>query len=319
MAAQTRMKITRNIHRHAAALCLALLLLAAASRAADSPWSNIAGLIGSRRGTAVPTTSTAQGPAQPLPAAGTPAIPALAEVPLEGAATTALAMRTGSAASALAALSTTSATAAAAIGAALDGKNPELAKTLDLGHESEETEALLATNLFKKPDILRLLGNNPRFVYNPQERTDPMVVPWVRRAAIFKELSAQADKLMADKKFDQAVVLYQRILQLNDQRFTPIAHAKLVAIAEQQNAAALALLNSAKTAEPPVVLPPWVQDNTTGVIISRDRNMCLVGNYMLHIGDSVPDFPDVKVAAIAQSKVVYRIKAKTFEVSLKTD
>lgn len=319
MTAQTRTNTTRSLRRGGAAF-LALLLFAAAGRtaAAESPWSNIATMITTRRNAALSALTTATTPsATPaVPVMNTPALPALAEVG-GGATTGALAMRMGSAATALAALDTTTATATAGAMAAVKSGDP--AKTLDLGHESEENEALLATNLFKRPEILQLLGDAPRFIYNPRERPDPMVVPWVRRAAIYKELSSLAEKLASEKKFDAAVVLYQRILALNDERYNGIARAKLVAIAEMQNASALAALNATRTMEPPVVLPAWVQDNTTGVIISRERDMCLVGNYMLHVGDAVPDYPDVKVATIAPSKVVYIIKNKSFEVTLKAN
>lgn len=320
MTAQTRTNTIRSLRRGGAAF-LALLLLALAGRAAaESPWTNISGMIATRRNAALSamTTATAPSATPAVPVMNAPALPPLAEAaPGAPATSTALAMRMNSASTALAALGATTATAAAT--ATADAKSGGDAKTLDLGRESDENEPLLATNLFKRPEILQLLGDAPRFIYNPLERPDPMVVPWVRRAAIYKELSALAEKMTADKKFDEAVVLYQRILALNDERYNGIARAKLVAIAELQNASALAALNATRATEPPVVLPAWVQDNTTGVIISRERDMCLVGNYMLHVGDSVPDYPDVKVATIAQSKVVYKIKNKSFEVSLKTN
>lgn len=293
-----------------ALLALAALLLAGTAEA-TSPWESIANMIKAKQqaqltsGT-TPTTATL---APPAINAAPGAAPLLKETPYEGdaaAATTASQPRlTGSAASALALIQGTTQPLAA------DGP----AKALNLGLESEENEELLATNLFKNGEIRRLLGDEPRFIYDPADRPDPMVAPWVRRAAIYKELSATAEALTTQGEYDKAVAVYQRILQLNDPRFNGAVHAKLTAIAERQNAAAMAAVQ-AQTQVEHIELPAWIHDNTTGVIISPGRDMCLVGEYMLRLGDSVPNYPEVKISQIAPSKVVYQIRNQTFEVVL---
>lgn len=298
------------------ALTTALLLAAtlmAGTAEAKSPWESIAEMIKAKQqAQATSTTTQTASLAAPL-AQGAPSVgPLLQETPYEGdaAATTASQTRmTGSAATALASMVGTTQTQAAKA----DPSDP--AKALNLGLESDENEGLLATNLFKNKEIRRLLGDEPRFIYDPADRPDPMVAPWVRRAAIFKELSVVAEMLTAQGEFDQAVAVYQRILQLNDPRFSGVVHAKLTAIAERQNAAAVAAIQ-AQTAVENIELPAWIHDNTTGVIISPGREMCLVGEYMLRLGDSVPNYPEVRICEIAPSKVVYQIRNKTFEVVL---
>lgn len=186
----------------------------------------------------------------------------------------------------------------------------------NLGREVEENEALLATDLFKKPEILRLLGDQPRFIYDPADRPDPMLVPWVRRAAIFKELFASAAASLEAGQVDQALEFYQQILKMNDPRFTPVVQAKLAEIAGKQQADASKIAKTTQSIEEKIELPAWVTDNTTGVILAPGDNLCLVGEYMLHAGDALPNYPDIKVVMIVEKQVTYQIRNKTFDVKL---
>ena len=49
----------------------------------------------------------------------------------------------------------------------------------ELGREADDEGAVL--NLFEDPEIRKLLGENPRFIYNASERPDPMIFPPVGR------------------------------------------------------------------------------------------------------------------------------------------
>ena len=192
------------------------------------------------------------------------------------------------------------------------------APSLNLGSESQDTEALHATDLFNSPEMLRLLGDEARFRYDPAGRPDPMLVPWVRSKAIFTELTANAQKMMEQNRLDEAVSLYQRILELNDTRYTAIAMEKIEEIAQMQNEMARAAMQAAnpQVIEENIELPSWVAENTTGVIVSPTERLCLVGEHMLMIGDAVPDFPDVVVGSIDNDLVTYQIRQKNFEVVL---
>jgi hypothetical protein len=190
-------------------------------------------------------------------------------------------------------------------------------KQLDLGQESEDEGATSATNLINKPDIRRLMGDNPRFVYDPKGLQDPMLVPWVRNAAIFQELSARAEASLKANELDNAADLFKRILDLNDVRFYSLAVSKLNEIAGLKNERALSALSAQNAAyDVPAELPSWVTENTTAVIVSPSEEICLVGEYTLSVGDSLPNYPEIKVAGIDRDMVRYQIKSKTYEVEL---
>lgn len=194
-------------------------------------------------------------------------------------------------------------------------------KKLDIGSELEETTSTLAVNLFQDPEIRKLLGDSPRFVYDPDGKSDPMVVPWVRRAAIIKELLVRADGQLAAGRADQAVAIYKTVLDMRDQRFVGVVQQKLAELAKQQqtDAVNLAKAQAVQTASEKVELPGWVHDNTVGVLLDKKgagSGLCLVGEYMLRIGEAVPTYPDVTVAAIGEKSVTYRYKNHDFSVEL---
>lgn len=200
----------------------------------------------------------------------------------------------------------------------IGNKLPNLAPTLRFGSEMEETTVTLAVNLFEKPEIRKLLGDSPRFVYDPSGKPDPMVVPWVRRAAIFKELIARADACATQGQIDQAVAIYQQILDMNDPRFNLAVQKKLAEL--NVTASRMVAAQAQQIANEKVELPGWVHDNTTGVLFEKNngaRNaLCLVGEYMLRIGEPVPNYPEVTVAAIAEKSVTYRYRNHDFSVEL---
>lgn len=319
MATNTRMTISAKTRLRAALAGLLLLVVALGPEkpeAAKSIFETFAENLAARKAAQSQPVTTATAAAGATKEVAT-VRPKLLEVPDETAATSGgQTRRIGSAALALLKMTSGTAESVSATVAKAGQAAAEDAKAVSLGRECDENEALLATNLFKSKDMRRLLGDEPRFIYNPEERPDPMIVPWVRRAAIYKELSSLADSFTGLGQFDKAVELYQRILQLDDPRYNAEVHAKLTAIAEKQNAKAMAVMQASHPVEERIDLPPWIHDNTTGVIVSPGREMCLVGEYMLHIGDTVPNYPDVRVATISQHKVTYQIRNRSFEVVL---
>lgn len=278
-----------------ATLTAALLLSSAGIQTAhaQSAWSRLAQMISSD------TQPAASVPQQPEMSVAQPAMPdGFGEVPDE--------MR-------LAALNTPP----AAVGITASEPRDQFGKQMDLGLESEDTAALQARTVMNTPEMLRLLGENPRFTYDATGLQDPMLVPWARNAAIFKELSEQAEALMSEGELDRAAEVYQRILALNDSRYTMLATAKLTEIAGRQNAVALEVLAQQEVVvELPPELPIWVQENTTAVIVSSDSPICMVGEYMLTVGETLPNYPEVKVASIEDDRVFYQVRNQTFEVEL---
>ncbi|MCL5270630.1 MAG: hypothetical protein M1457_08805 [bacterium] len=189
-------------------------------------------------------------------------------------------------------------------------------KASDVGLESQDDPDRMAENLFKNPEILRLLGDKPRFIYNPGGRPDPMLVPWVRDAVIFEELSTIAEGLLAGNKVGEAKQVFQRIIQMNNPRYTMAAQARLAQIMTAEEAAAAAKAGEQQITEEQIQLPPWVQDNTSGVIVSPGGNLCLVGDFLLKVGDCLPNYPEVSVTGITNNTVTYAIRNKHFDVTL---
>lgn len=200
-------------------------------------------------------------------------------------------------------------------GLAVAGKSKSM---IDLGQESDDQGDFLATDLFRRPEIRQLLGDEPRFIYDSAQRPDPMVVPWVRRAAIYKELSARAKDAIDAEDFQSAAELYVRIINMNDERYNDVARACLAEIQAREQDVQMAAVEAlqAPEKEPVIELPAWVADNTTGVIIEPGSGVCLIGDFMLAEGQTLPNYPDVKIATIEQKRVVYQIKDQSFEVKL---
>jgi hypothetical protein len=252
-----------------------------------------------------PATLTVSAPAKAPAAAPTPAT--AAAVPDEAAAS-------AKAASAKAAPASSTASFLAMAKSAIG-----LDDAAKLGLESDDKPAASATDLMKNPEIQRLLGDRLRFTYDSNGLQDPMMVPWVRNAAIFGELNAAAEAAVQANQLDKATEFYKRVLALGDARYTDVVTGKLTEIAGKKNAQAMALLasNPQAAVDLPVELPNEVRESTTAVLVgSGQPPQCLVGSDMLGVGQTVPKFPNVRVASIEKDKVVFQVKNKTFEVNL---
>jgi hypothetical protein len=193
---------------------------------------------------------------------------------------------------------------------------------LELGNESDDDGSMFASDLFKRAEIRKLLGDEPKFIYNPRDKSDPMLMPWVRNAAIFKELSELAEKYIEQDELVQAVEVYNKILKMDDPRYTAEVRQKLGILAKQLDEADLALnlVNNAEIAGAKVDLPHWVLDNTTGIIDAGGLdNVCLVGEHLLKVGDVIPDYPNIIVQSISGDSVVYVLNDTEFTVELKEE
>lgn len=300
-----------NIKPMRLALLLCLPALLAASARAESAWSRIARVISPRDRVAQAVATTTQTSASQAGAQGVTVIKGVADEELLSTSTQATAPAASHASVPLKGIEQY----LAKLGITLSSNTSQDDQKTDLGRESEEDEAMLATDLFKQDGLRRLLGDEPRFIYDPAERPDPMLVPWVRRAAIFKEFSEVAEALVKHGDLDKAIEVYKRILDLHDLRFTPLVQAKLQEIALKQ-AKVIELSASQQGLVEKIELPAWIHDNTTGVITAPGQDVCLIGDDMLHVGQTVPNYPFVKIATITPKQVVYEIKGKTFEVKL---
>lgn len=293
---------------------LMLALLVTGPLEADSPWSRLTKIISNDpaapRGRAQQVANGAVAVQQ-----SGDAIMAPAAVPNEGQPTVVGSETQMAALNAPNGFPVVQPNAAPATGLAMEGKGDTL---IDLGRESEE-DATSATDLFKNPEMLRLLGDAPRFVYDPAGKQDPMLVPWVRNAAIYSELSTKAEELISAGDIDGAVAVFNRIVAMGDPRFSAAVQARLAELNAQRQSAAIQLAQAGAAAEAKIELPNWVVENTTGVIVSPGEEMALVGDHMLKVGDALPNYPEVQVAGIQVDKVTYTVQDKAFEVELKEE
>ncbi len=185
-------------------------------------------------------------------------------------------------------------------------------KQINLGKESDESGA--RKDLFSDSRIRRMLGQAPRFVYDAANRPDPMIFPPVRNAAIYAELSLDAEAMIENEDFLGALSAYQKILELNDRRFSTEMTRKM---ADLRSA-----IGAASNIDMPVELvsaelPSWIEDNTNGILYDKNNPMCLIGDYLLGVGETVPTYPEVNIASITPELVIFQIAEEKFEIPVK--
>jgi len=181
---------------------------------------------------------------------------------------------------------------------------------INLGKESDEPSS--TRRLFEDPNVLRLLGDHPRFIYDAESRPDPMIFPPVRNAAIYTELSLEADKFVREGKLAAALENYKKIMDLHDRRFIVEVRNKIADLQASLYMQSDIPMEEAVKAE----LPMWVSDNTRGVLFDALQPMCLVGDFLLRVGDAVPNFPGVRVAAIDKQLVIFEVAEAKFAIDV---
>jgi hypothetical protein len=184
---------------------------------------------------------------------------------------------------------------------------------INLGKESHDSGEL--PNLFENPEVLRLLGDKPRFVYTSVRTPDPMVFPPVRNAAIYAELSLEAQNLIKRGQLEEAQERYRRILDLDDRRYTLEMRRKIEELNRRIGHERMVLAGETPV---DVELPQWVRANTRGILYEENDPMALVGDFTLRVGDVLPNFPDVKIESITKRAVRFRVSdKKSFNVEVK--
>lgn len=184
---------------------------------------------------------------------------------------------------------------------------------INLGKESDDDGTVV--NLFEDPEVRRMLGDNPRFIYGALTSPDPMVFPPVRNAAIYAELTMEAERLINQGKLEEAQQRYKRILDLNDKRYMLEMRNKIAQLNNRIGRASM-VLDDEPLLE--VKLPQWIRVNTRGILFDEADPMVLVGDYTLHVGDPVPSHPEVRVESVSKRTVTYRVSdRKSFTVAVK--
>ncbi len=186
-------------------------------------------------------------------------------------------------------------------------------KTEDLGKESEEPE--MPETLFRtKEDVRKLLGEEPKFVYDPHDLPDPMIIPWVRREVIVRELIEMAQEKIKEGRLQEAKKYLEEVLrEYPGSRHIKEARAELNQVKKMLAEG----YGPEGVRRPQLVLPSWVVSNTSGVIVDKQdstQSVVLVGDAILRIGEPVPDYDEVVVDEIKEKEVVYRYHSRKFPV-----
>lgn len=187
------------------------------------------------------------------------------------------------------------------------------ASEINFGKEYEEVGSV--RDLFTDAEALRMLGDNPRFVYASISAPDPMIFPPVRNAAMYTELTYDAEALIEAGEFGKAVRLYKMVLDLGDPRYSAEMRNEIAKLNAEIGATAVVLEASDLD---DVQLPTWISENTNGVLYAKDDPMCLIGDFLLHVGDELPNYPQVKVTRVGKQSVTFQVAGrKEFEIEVK--
>lgn len=192
---------------------------------------------------------------------------------------------------------------------------------LELGELKQPTAFLKDS-----PYLKRLLGKVPDYVYDPKRMSDPMLVPWTRAKVLTSELMRIAGQATMDENWDLARDVYGRILRIiqglensgismaSMEEVRSTAEQGIVAVAELEDEQAD---KQGRGQDQKPKLPLWVRSNTNGIIYHAAEPICLVGNFILKVGDLVPrQSINVRVVAITENTVSFEVREQVFEVNI---
>jgi hypothetical protein len=171
------------------------------------------------------------------------------------------------------------------------------------------------------PDVVRSVLSGPdQFKYDPHNRPDPMIVPWVRLEVLSSEHLAQARAYLNEademtsrtakmQRYQKAKRECEEVLRINQgSKFAEDAQALRDKIQELINGIDDVRGGPVIARQPTAKFPEWVVINTKAVIYDQtggSDHIALVGDDMLTIGDEVPKYPEVKVVDITRDAVTY--------------
>lgn len=190
----------------------------------------------------------------------------------------------------------------------VDGSGfPLLDEGLASGTAIEGMEPL---NIFADPTLAQRIltrRGRPPFQYDAKGRKDPMILPWVLKEKLSTEFIAQArvyikraesttDRKSRNAQYELAIKELDRVLEIDPTgRYAADARTLKQQIQEKLGP------DGGPGTVGPEVLPPWVVANTKGIEADRSSkqdHVVLIGENRLHVGDTVPEHPDVKVVEI---------------------
>ncbi len=202
---------------------------------------------------------------------------------------------------------------------------------VDVGQEVDEGSVV---SIFSDPKFLAMLGQNPKFVYEAVNVPDPMVFPPVRNEAIKNELWLKADTILreagldlkkmgkgmiippaAKPKIQEAIEVIQSVSKFtsNDPRYIEPIAKRTAELSKLIEAPPPTTPGVVAPVDVPCDLPNEIRANVRGIVASSQKPVCLVGDFILAVGESIPDFPNVKIGAINPGQIVFEVDCKGTE------
>lgn len=203
---------------------------------------------------------------------------------------------------------------------------------MEFGSESEETGV---KDIFTDASLKDELYENA-FIYQSAGIPDPMVFPQIRNDTIFSELWAKHENILKEAgirdpkalkqgdrsnldldlaKIGEALEVLARIKEMNDPRFDEQLNAQIKLVTALTTSVPVGPHDGGTTPTQPVgtapcPLPDQLRSQLSFVIATGDENAyCLIGDYMVRAGETVPEFDEVRVISIAPGKVIFEINA----------
>jgi len=219
---------------------------------------------------------------------------------------------------------------------ATTGEMADYYKVIDIfGREFFERGSV--TGILETPDnIIRLLRNEPAYIYRASGLPDPMVIPWNRQEVLAHERLEDVKALIADEAYESAKALLELILRdfgrtkIADDARAQLAFVqgnlnrvqeerRLALVEAAQEAAAAA--TTATTAEAPKVkrrrpFPRAVEERLTAILWSDVSPRVVIGDDILSEGDSPMGYDEIVIDRIEKRRVIFRFDEREHAVGL---
>lgn len=189
-----------------------------------------------------------------------------------------------------------------------DDKSQEIKSTVPDFTEDKSLVKTQFKSLFTSNEAIeRLLGGKPRFIYDAQNKPDPMLIPWIKAEEEAKSLLEKASIEIGKGNKAAARDIYKSIID----RFPDTTWAqnaqKMIQTIEQTE------IGVVKEQKP--VLPPEIARSLTGILWDEKKPLVVIGDAILGKGDTVPN-TDVVIKDIKRQSVIFNVRGQDFPVEL---
>ena len=194
----------------------------------------------------------------------------------------------------------------------------------------ESDEPQKADNLMDNPEVQRLMNQTPKFVYNPRDLKDPMIIPWVRNSLLVREYIQILQNHIKNKRINEARSFIDQISQLlpdiTDAELHKNAETQIGLARQEIEKIAAAPLDTSQPGEqavkpietPVIVMPSWIKTHVSGVMWASkaEDRIVLIGDDLLKEGQALSKYPDAVVQRINPNSVVIGYRGISEEIQV---